>query len=458
MDRIEELKGLTGIGYERYRESKLLYSVNIEGFKREIEGVKYFILIDSYGKVIETAYKYLNCTEKKGCIGSSDYKKKELAFTALKLLYSYGELFYLDRIEDINREDINRLDAFLSGGEKIGHSLIFKATTTRGDSTLNNYYSVYRSYFKYLHISDNIFAEKIKIRNYRGAGVGFFAHTKRGTDWKYSVSKTQVIKKETPKYISYKEYLDVLTVIDEKYHLREEVMIKLMYKYGLRLGEVLGLTIEDVIVEDDDGFIILRNRLTDKYYQKAKGCCRVKNKSDYNSPKYNTKNAGYQIVSIDGDDFELIQDYILDTRNPLAYLRVSGKASKRYTNLSERNIADKVTDREDINQNSYVFISRNGTPISNTAWNNIVKYIFIKIGVRIDKVKKSENLNHRFRHGFSMYKVVIENYDQLRLMKALRHNSPDSCKVYYTIDDKERGILAKETLRLLNKGGINIDN
>ncbi len=275
---------------------------------------------------------------------------------------------------------------------------------------------------------------------------------------RYSVSKKQLVKKETPKYIAYKEYLEVLKVIDEEYYLREEVMIKLMYIYGLRIGEVLGLTIEDVNSDDDGGFIILRNRLTDKHYQKAKGCCRVSNKSEYTSKKYNTKKIGYQIVNIDAEDFELIEDYISDTRNPLAYCKTLGKVNKRYANLIEENIADIVSDREDITQNSYVFISRNGRPISNTAWNNIVKNIFTKIGIPLDKYRREDNLNHRFRHGFAMYKVILENYDQLRLKEALRHSNPNSCKVYYTVDDKERGRLAKETVRLLKEGGINIDS
>lgn len=457
MDRIDEVRGITGVGYERYKENKLLYRVNIEGYKKEIDGFNYFVLVDSFGKIIETAYKYLN-TDKKKCIGSTDFKKRELTFTALKLLYSYGELFYLDRIEDINRENIHGLETFLYGGEKIGHSLIFNATTSRGDSTLNIYYSVYRSYFKYLDINDNMFEETIKIRSYRGAGEGFFSNMKRGTDMRYSVSKNQLIKKETPKYISYKEYLEVLKVIDEEYYLREEIMIKLMYIYGLRIGEVLGLTIEDVISEDEGGFIILRNRITDKSCQKSKGCCSVSNESDYKTSKYNTEKIGYQIVNIDTEDFELIEDYISGTRNPLGYHKTCGKISKKYTNLSEKNIADIVSDREDIIQNSYVFISRNGTPISNTAWNNIVKYIFTKIGISLDKDRKKDNLNHRFRHGFAMYKVIIENYDQLRLKNALRHRNPNSCKVYYTVDDKERGLLAKETVRLLKEGGVNIDS
>lgn len=59
-----------------------------------------------------------------------------------------------------------------------------------------------------------------------------------------------------------------------------------MYRSGLRIGEVLGLTFEDV-VEDNSSFkVIIRNRVTDKTYQKAKFLMTVKDRNRYNSADY----------------------------------------------------------------------------------------------------------------------------------------------------------------------------
>lgn len=67
-----------------------------------------------------------------------------------------------------------------------------------------------------------------------------------------------------------------------------------MYENGLRIGEVLGLTREDVALEEDVNgnqipVLYLRNRLTDKAFQNAKSCMKVHSKQTYRSKDYNTE-------------------------------------------------------------------------------------------------------------------------------------------------------------------------
>lgn len=452
MERIEEIRGLAGLSYKRVIDKDNEYLVSVDGFKREHNKYIYLLLFNINGGVIKDAYYYLNNIDNNKCIGGADFKKREMAYIALKLLYSYMGLFYITNIKEIDSTEIKRLEAFLKGGEKIGHSILFMSKTTRSDSTIDKYYSVYRKYFEYLNIKPNIFSETIKVRRNKGVGDGFLAHTKNATEEKYAVSHKGLSKKETPKYVSYKEYLQIKMIAEEEYSNREEIMIDLMYKYGLRLGEVLGLTIEDI--DSKENTLILRNRLTDKPYQKAKGCMPVLNREDYNSREYHSKNHGYQLVEIEEEDLENLNEYIINSRSPLKYLRKDKSKSRVLSNIDNKNFADKVSDREDIFQNSYIFISKNGTPISNTGWNNIIKTIFKAAGLKLDVNKKENNLNHRLRHGFAMYRVVVENYDQLKLKNALRHEDINSCKAYYKIDEKERERLAKETQELLRKGGI----
>lgn len=77
--------------------------------------------------------------------------------------------------------------------------------------------------------------------------------------------------------------------------------------------------------------------------------------------------------------------------------------------------------------------------------------------IPIDIGIKKEGLNHKFRHGFSMFKVLIENYDELKLQRALRHSNPNSCRVYFkpTAADLRKFQLLKD--KLLRNGGIHFD-
>lgn len=453
MEIIKEIKGLTGLSFKRYIDNKEIL-ISVEGFKKEYNNFMYFLLVSPSGGIINEAYNYINNVENKKCIGNGDYKKREMAYTALKLLYSFMGLFYISDLKEIDNKEINKLEAFLKGGEKLGHNINFLSKTIRSDSTIDMYYSVYRKYFDYLNIKPNVFSEVIKIRKRSGDGVGFFAHTKTITDEKYTVSHKSLTKKETPKYISYKEYLRIKEIIEEEYTVREEIIIDLMYKYGLRIGEVLGLTTEDL--DYDSNILIIRNRITDKPYQKAKGCIPVLERGTYISREYNTKDHGYQLIEIDREDIQSLKKYILNSRSPIKYLRKGKSKSKVLLNIEHKNLADKLSDREDIKQNSYIFISKNGTPITNTGWNNIIKEIFIEAGISLDTKKKKDNLNHRLRHGFAMYKVVVEKYDQLKLKNALRHGDINSCRVYFRVDEKERERLAKETQELVKRGGLDI--
>lgn len=454
VERIEEIKGITGLSYKRIFDNNQEFLVSVEGYKREHNNYIYFLLVNPSGGINNDVYRYLNNTEDSDCIGGADFKKRDMAFIALKLLYSFMGLFHITNLREIDNKEINRLEAFLKGGEKVGHSITFISKTTRSESTIDMYYSVYRKYFEYLKIKPNVFSETIKIRKSKAAGYGLLAHTKTTTEEKYTVSHKSITKKETPKYISYKEYLRIMEIVEENYTSREEVMINLMYNYGLRIGEVLGLTTEDI--DNNTNTIILRNRFTDKPYQKAKGCKKVLHRDTYNSQEYKTKNYGYQLVELDEEDLQTLNEYIVNSRSPLNYLRKNKEKSKVLSNLELKNIADKVTGREDILQNSYVFISKNGTPITNTGWNNIIKDIFTAAGIDLDTDKKEDNLNHRFRHGFAMYRVVVEKYDQLKLKNALRHTDINSCKVYFRVDEKERERLAKETQELVKRGGLDI--
>ncbi len=61
----------------------------------------------------------------------------------------------------------------------------------------------------------------------------------------------------------------------------------------------------------------------------------------------------------------------------------------------------------------------------------------MKPGFQWIKNKKETNLSHRFRHAFAM-KLVKKGAREFELQEALRHTSPESCKVYYNPDDDDK--------------------
>ena len=445
MEKIVEVKGCSGIAFEKYRNNKMIQLVTVDSFIKEIAEITYFLLIDSYGHLIQAPYNYINIKLK-----NKSFKKREQAFVALKLLYTFIELFGLSGLTDINRDNLSKLDEFLEGGIREGNEFKFVGVTIRSNSTINKYYSVYRAYFTYLNIEDNIFEELRGDRYQKSSELGFLSHAYTSKTFNYDVTKVENIANQVPKFITLVEYQNILKVLVSNYSLREELIIVLMYEYGMRIGEVLGLTIEDVlgtnITKDNHGILVIRNRYTDKHYQSAKGCMKTISRNIYNRPEYHKvglgKAFGCEYIKISLEALSKIENYIKKTRSSNFWGNVS------YNNLKKKNIADKVTDRKDVKRNSYIIVSKNGTPLCSKAWDNIVKQIFKMVNLDLDFNKKEYGLSHRFRHGFAMFKVLIEKYDRLELQKVLRHTNIHSCESYFSLTVSQKSKLVHDAYTL----------
>lgn len=446
MDTIIESKGYFGIKYKRIRGNQT-YEVMVAGITKEYNDFTYMMVIGTNGRDYYEAYKYLNEE-----LGSEAFSKRELALRALKFLYSYIELFNTE-IRYLDVDDKNKIKAFLLGGQGIGKYITYDFKTVRKSNTINNYFSVYRSFFRFIGINDSIFQELSGTKKiiYSGSAVNSKVNTLEIQ--KYSMNIQKLNRKVVPKYISYSEYEKIVKLIEDKYTLREKIIVKLMYEYGLRIGEVLGLTLEDIqgenITKQKGKFrLILRNRFTDRPWQYAKGCMKITSRNAYKNAGYYDEGDGYQVVPISQTTFDLIQGYIDQATSPFSM------SDKAYENYSNKNRADKVSNI-DIDINAYIFVSKNYTPISGGAWNSIVKKIFQEVGIEIDRGKKTDNLNHRFRHGFAMFKVLQEGFDELKVAHVMRHSSTSSVKTYFnpTEDDLIDFAIKQD---VLTKRGLNL--
>ena len=201
-----------------------------------------------------------------------------------------------------------------------------------------------------------------------------------------------------------------------------------MFEGGLRIGEVLGLTADDIVVEEINGvttgIVYIRNRYTDKPYQQAKTCMNINSKKQYVTDEYNTLGYGYQTVPIDLELVDLINDYIEESH-------IWAREAKN-DNYYKYSLADRIRETSKYeDDNYYVFINKLGKPLSYQSWKGIIRDIFIKSNIPIDSEKRKNNINHRFRHGFAMYLVKYLNCEPLELSKRMRHKSLSSTEKYY---------------------------
>lgn len=207
-----------------------------------------------------------------------------------------------------------------------------------------------------------------------------------------------------------------------------------MFETGLRIGEVLGLTFEDVVSEKfEDNYypvVYIRNRLTDKPYQRAKTCMNITNTKQYKSKDYQVKNYGYQLVIISEELMDLIDIYIEE--HHARSRRLHPKSYQAHVKADQVAIVGRYNE-----DNYYIFINNLAKPISSHLWNITLRKIFKDTGLVVNQKVRKDNLNHRFRHGFAMYHVQYFGLDSLQLKELLRHRSIESVAHYYnpTLED-----------------------
>lgn len=412
----------------------LLQTIEVKCIHKLVNDQEYAILYDSNMVPIRDAFKFIN-TAYSDCSPNT----KAQVISALRLLYSFLELFNL-RIENLSDSDINTFKYFLRGISPRGGLTSLNLTTDRSNDTINLYLSLYRKYVEFLGIKDSNLLKVRAIKNTLTiAGSDMSAEIKS-----YVHNEKTLAKKTVPRYISCSDYKKILDVIKEEYTLREQCIVRLMYEGGLRIGEVLGLTAEDVRVEEfldkktgetfESGVIYIRNRITDKEYQLAKRRPIVTNKRAYRSKLYKdtTQKVYVSLDLIDSIDTYIEDEHDSSNRKTSASQKLFNKNYEKYTLtdiVNKKTYVDSYGD--EIKENYYIFINSIGKPINISTWNDILRGIFEKSGLSTDDYKREHNLNHRFRHGFAMFLVQYKNIRIEDLKLLMRHESLTSTAVYY---------------------------
>lgn len=389
------------------------------------DGNTYYYLYDEEMNPIRDVFRFLNFE-----LLSKSPNSRSSSLHALKLLYSFCSIFGAD-IKNLTSADIKNLKMFLKGVSPKGHTITLNLNTQRSNETINSYLGVYRKFYEFLGIVDSpLFLKSNKSYNI----------TSFDSEQEIKVSGYKLQEKvykdiiKVPQYISVEDFSKIIKVIRNEYSEREECIVRLMFEAGLRIGEVLGLTSDDIVLEEIDGedvgVIYIRNRFTDKPYQLAKTCMKINNKKQYKSKEYSTQGYGYQKVIININLYDKLSEYINENHCDIK--------DKFLNNYNKFTIADRVDNSDEYDEdNFYVFINSVAKPLSSNLWNQTLRNIFEKSGIKIDKYKRQNNLNHRFRHGFAMFMVQYKNIKAFDLKILMRHKSIHSVFVYYKPTDED---------------------
>jgi len=378
------------------------------------------LLYNSNFEVIPEAFEYLNLNNKKVSENTSLQ-----SLYSLKHLYIFSEIIE-KHIKDFEFKDFQRLTYFLKGVSANGNDMELSLLTKRGSGSINAFLATYRGFYHFLNLNNSpIFQSK-------GA---FTMH--KNNEYNKSVqfsigSKSKVKNVEVPKYISTDEFTKIINYIRKntpikEERLRNEAIVRIMYEGGLRLGEVLGLTLEDLEIKPVNDteicFVYIRNRITDRNFQHAKTCMKIFSKRTYSSYEYNTNTIGYQLSFLNLDTYDLIGEYI-----DIAHDKAFKKHKSNYAKFK----ADSISNYKEKNQdNFYIFLNKRSTPLSDESWNSVLRKIYEAVGISVDTKIKRNNLSHRFRHGFIMHLIHDLKLSSEVVMRRSRHTSHKGLDAYY---------------------------
>ena len=337
------------------------------------------------------------------------------AISALKVLLSFAEILDCPP-EHFDKTTCKSFLRFLRGALGKGTNYSFCNLSTRSESTINAYLKVIRKYMKFRGAIDSPFLAT------RGNG-GLSSLSKEHRD-RLDISAMVPSSLEAPKYVTIPEYKGLLSVLPPSDSAPDALLVRLMFEHGLRLGECLGLTYEDLRKEmGSDGAyrysVILRDRVSDKPFQRAKSVIvKPKTREEYLTSSYATRDVGWQRVYISDDLYFAIDGYIES---------VHGSMDAGFLRRSQ---ADSVGGKGSLEDNHYVFLNSLGSPLSSNLWNKRLRSYFLQSGLHVDEGSRKTNLSHRLRHGYAMALTRSLGLDDFTVRTLMRHKSFRSTEVY----------------------------
>ncbi|WP_281975003.1 tyrosine-type recombinase/integrase [Halobacillus litoralis] len=409
---------------------------------------KYLLLINTNGKNNQDVFYFINYN-----CQYDTFNSRLQSIQALKLLYSFSEIV-VKNISQFTQKDFSNLSRFILGQSVNGTQETWQLEISRSINTHNVYMATIRKYYRYLDLTDKSIFDSTVVGIDKST-FGLLGHMVKRKEVKYNSSISKMGNKKVPKFITLEEYKRIKLKLESDstlLNLRNEVIINLMYLKGLRLGEVLGLTLEDIKKHADNekaGVVFIRNRLSDKTYQYAKNSIHPQSRNDYETTIY--KERGVQKVVIPEGLKYKVDNYIIKSRDLFSV------SDKVLSNMLQKSQADSLDSTE---KNYYLFLSKNGSPLTSSGWNYWLRGLFNELKIHTDKTSKKTNLSHRFRHGYAMYLINELNLTLEEVSRYMRHRSISSTYVYYNPTEEEimdATLMMEKQMNQTLKGAENIE-
>ncbi|PAK53421.1 tyrosine-type recombinase/integrase [Paenibacillus sp. 7541] len=348
---------------------------------------KRYIVLDNNYKVIEPVLKYLKYLDS---LEKSPYTLKTYAHF-LKIFCEYLEEKRLTvySIFDAKQGVIEILVDYigwLKGSNTQSNIKAFQRNRkTRSNATINNMMVAVQGMYTFLANNKEIpkvefYREKMKtITSYKG----FLHETTKKSTIRENILKLKTVQDESYEFITREQYNSLFRACNNR---RDKLIIALMFECGLRIGEVIGLHIEDC--KPQDGSIYIRHR------DNLPNDARVKNHSEGVAfmPDY--------VIS-------LLIDYLTED-----ILNISN--DMLFVNLYRGNIGEaiKVNTVEDL-----------------------FKRLSLKSGIKVHP--------HMLRHGFATERKK-SGMDMISLKELLRHDQIQSTMIYTHVTNEEKRDMAIE--------------
>ena len=323
------------------------------------------------------------------------------------MLYEFAAIIEKE-VKNFDFNDFVKFQYFLQGNINLSYSYSLQTYQSKESYVVMRHLNIVKSFLKFSHYEnyeaiENVIDGKFEKNSYKN-------HT-------------------CPKFISISDmskifiYLASDKTISFETRLKYECIFRIMYESGARIGEVLGLTLEDFSLErrEVDGQLVcsikVRNRLSDSEVQCAKTCITIFDRKDYNLSTYKTLGPGFQIIVINEDLYRNIMDYF------------DSYCGRLQNDKKQPAIADIVENSQ--SSNYYIF----GNEYSNTCLNKKIlerytRKMFIDLKIPVDEGNRFNNLFHRFRHGFVMNLLYEQKLTETEAIMFTRHTSTRSLAPY----------------------------
>lgn len=432
MEVITELKIRRHTVYARMTLDSAGMPAAIEHFdcrvtKKKENGKTLYIITDKDGNIRRDPYRYLNETIN----FRKDSTRRQIAI-ALNLLHTWCDIT-ARKPENLSPTDISEMMNFLWGVTV--RPLPDGTRTIRTAKTVNAYYSFIK---EYIHKNGwNASAFEYRIPYILETTLGDITVKSVRTRDPNRLKTDSLERKRTPQHLT-PDMVNafVKAVIDAR---DEETFLlsRLQLAHGLRRGEALGITLEDLkkrrnrTTGEYAYYIILRNRCSDADDQHCKELCWPSSKDEYSKESY---------IKAERWDIKIPEDLY----NRL--LAFYDNIQKKFTgDRRKRMLLETEADVVEPNgpfagkKNYYIFVNKTGRRLTGQSYNNHLKKYFDQVGIPVDRGIKQTSCSHRLRHTFAMflstYGKETANVEQLRIL--MRHRYVSSGQAYYTPTPEE---------------------